>query len=255
MMLLTFRSVTHRRGERTVLDGVDADFAAGRLTAVIGPNGAGKSTLLEIAAGLLRADGGTVTLEGAPIRSIAPRTLAAMRAYLPQSPRAEWPVSVERLVALGLSQHLPAFGALPKRWHPAIDAALDRFDLSDLRDRPATQLSGGEFARAMLARAVVADPRLLIVDEPSAGLDPRHAHEAARQLRSLADSGCAVIAALHDIDLAARIADDVLALKDGRVLASGTAAAVLTGPVLSSLYDMPVRVADTGGDGSIRFGD
>lgn len=255
MTLLTLRGVTHRRGGRLVLDAVDAGFAAGRLTAVIGPNGAGKSTLLEIAAGLLRADAGEVLLEGAAIRSIAPRTLAAIRAYLPQSPRAEWPVSVERLVALGLAQHLPAFGGLPGRWRPAIDAALARFDLTELRDRPATQLSGGELARAMLARAVVGDPRLLIVDEPSAGLDPRHAHAAARQLRSLADGGCAVVAALHDLDLAAGIADDVLALKDGRVLANGPADTVLTGPILSALYDMPVRVSGSGSGISIRFGD
>lgn len=255
MTLLTLRGVTHRRGGRLVLDAVDAGFAAGRLTAVIGPNGAGKSTLLEIAAGLLRADDGVIALEGTPLPTIAPRRLAAMRAYLPQSPRAEWPVSVERLVALGLSQHLPAFGGLPGRWRPAIDAALARFDLTALRDRPATQLSGGELARAMLARAVVADPRLLIVDEPSAGLDPRHAHAAARQLRTLADGGCAVVAALHDLDLVARTADDVLALKHGRVLASGTAAAVLTGPMLSTLYDMPVQVTDADGRILIRFGD
>lgn len=255
MTLLSLRGITHRRGGRIVLDAVEAGFEAGRLTAVIGPNGAGKSTLLEIAAGLLRPDAGEAVLEGAAVRSIAPRTLAGIRAYLPQSPRAEWPVSVERLIALGLSQHLPAFGGLPARWRPAIEDALARFDLTALRDRPATQLSGGELARAMLARAVVGDPRLLIVDEPSAGLDPRHAHEAARQLRRLADGGCAVVVALHDLDLVARIADDVIALKDGHVLASGTAAAVLTRPVLSALYDMPVRVSDAGDAVSIRFGD
>ncbi len=255
MTRLALGGITHRRGARTVLAGVDAAFESGRLTAVIGPNGAGKSTLLEIAAGLLRPDAGTVTLDERAIRAIPPRELAAVRAYLPQSPRAEWPVSVERLVALGLSQHLPVFGPLPGRWRLAVSGALARFDLIALRDRPATRLSGGELARAMLARAVVGEPRVLIVDEPSAGLDPRHAHEAARQLRALADDGCAVVVALHDLDLVSRIADDVVALKDGRLHASGPAEAVLTEPTLGALYDMPVRVDRAGGRASVRFGD
>ncbi|PCD02940.1 ABC transporter [Sphingomonas spermidinifaciens] len=255
MTRLSLADVTLRRGGRFVLESVDAVFEAGRLTAVIGPNGAGKSTLLEVAAGLLRPDAGEVLLGGEPIRAIAPRRLASIRAYLPQSPRAEWPVSVERLVALGLSPQLPAFGSLPARWQPAIDGALARFDLLALRERSATRLSGGELARAMLARAVVAEPRLLIVDEPSAGLDPRHAHEAARQLRALADGGCTVVVALHDLDLAARIADEVVALKDGRLLAAGPARDVLTGPILTALYDMPVKVEEEARDVSIRFGD
>ena len=255
MTRLSVRGITHDRGSRRVLQGVAADFQAGRVTAVIGPNGAGKSTLLEIVAGLLRPDAGMVTLDDRPIASLPPRELAAIRAYLPQSPRAEWPVSVERIVALGLSPHLPVFGPLPARWRQAIDDALARYDLSELRDRPATRLSGGELARAMLARATVGGPTVLIVDEPSAGLDPRHAHEAARQLRILADGGCAVVVALHDLDLVARIADDVVALKNGCLLASGPAAGVLTAPTLSSLYDMPVHVERTGRGITIRFGD
>ena len=255
MTRLSLSGVTHRRGDRVVLDTVDVSFAPGRLTAVIGPNGAGKSTLLEVAAGLLRPDAGDVRLGDEPIRAIAPRTLAARRAYLPQSPRAEWPVSVERLVALGLSPRLPAFGPLPARWRLAVNGALARFDLAGLRERPATRLSGGELARAMLARAVVGEPELLIVDEPSAGLDPRHGHEAGRQLRALADGGCAVVVALHDLDLVARIADDVVALKDGRLHGSGAADTVLTEATLSTLYDMPVRVRREGAGVSIRFGD
>jgi iron complex transport system ATP-binding protein len=255
MTSLVLEGVGHLRSGRKVLDAIDVRFAPGRLTAVIGPNGAGTSTLLEVAAGLLRPTIGVVILDGDPLATLRSRDLAAIRAYLPQSPRAEWPVSVERLVALGLSQHLPAFGRLPATWQPAIDAALARFDLTALRDRQATRLSGGELARAMLARAVVAEPRLLIVDEPSAGLDPRHAHEAGRQLRALADEGCTVIVALHDLDLAARIADEAVALKDGRLLAAGAAQDVLTGPLLGALYDMRVSVERGGLGATIRFGD
>ena len=253
MTALAITGVTVRRGSRTVLDAVDATFASGRLTAVIGPNGAGKSTLLEVAAGLLTPASGEVQLGETPLPALPRRELARFRAYLPQTPAVDWAISVERVVALGLTAHLPAFGGLPAAWQPRIDAALDRFDLVALRDRPATQLSGGELARVMLARATVGEPELLLVDEPTAGLDPRHALDAARRLRALADAGCTVVVALHDLDLALRIADDALALKDGRVVARGSAAEVFTDATLSALYDLPVRVTRDAEGAGVRF--
>lgn len=250
--MIALEAVTVRRGARAVLDGVDVTFARGRLTAVIGPNGAGKSTLLAVAAGLLGAEG-RVTLDGELLARLPRRALARRRAYLPQAPRVEWAISVERVVALGLSAHLPAFGALPRDWRARIDEALARHDLTALRDRPATRLSGGELARVMLARATVGAPEMLIADEPTAGLDPRHALDAGTQLRALADAGCAVVVALHDLDLTLRIADDVLALRDGRVIAAGPADAVLTEATLAALYDVEVRVQRDGYGGSVRF--
>lgn len=236
------------RGGVRVLDGVDAAFPGGTLSVVIGPNGAGKSTMLEIAAGLLRPATGTVTLGGAPLPGRV--ALARRRAYLPQNPRADWPISVERVVALGLTPSLPAFGRLPVALSGAIDAALAAHDLLHLRERPATALSGGELARVMLARATVADPELLIVDEPTAGLDPRHAIAAVQALRARADAGRTVVVALHDLDLALRVADHVVAIDRGRVHAAGPAADVLREDVLASLYDVAVRISG----GAIRFG-
>ena len=255
MTALTLDAVSARRGRHLVLDDVSTRFGGRRLTVVIGPNGAGKSTLLDIAAGLLPPTSGAVSLGGVPLPRIARRDLATRRAYLPQSPRVDWAISVERVVALGLTAHLPAFGGLPADWQPRIHAALARFDLMPLRDRPATQLSGGELARVMLARATVGEPELLIVDEPTAGLDPRHALDAATRLRRLADDGCTVVVALHDLALAARIADDVLALKHGRVAAQGAADDVLTDAVLGALYDVRVRVARDADGIAVRFLD
>ncbi len=252
---LALNGITLRRRSRVVLDAVDARFLGGRLTAVIGPNGAGKSSLLDVAAGLLVPDAGSVTLGGEPLRAIGRTALARRRAYLPQSPRIDWAISVERVVALGLTAHLPAFGGLPLRWQPQINAALARYDLADLRDRPATELSGGELARVMLARATVGSPEILIVDEPTAGLDPRHALDAGRRLRALADEGCTVIVALHDLDLALRIADDAVALKQGHVVAAGPVDAVFTDAVLGSLYDVGVSVRHDGSGATIRFTD
>lgn len=255
MTRLTLEDVGVTRGGQPVLDGVSAAFAAGRLTVVIGPNGAGKSTLLDVAAGLLKPESGQVRLDGVALSQLSRRALAARRAYLPQAPRVDWAISVERVVALGLSARLPAFGALPPEWTARIDGALARHDLLALRDRPATRLSGGELARVMLARATVGDPDVLIVDEPTAGLDPRHALEAGRALRALADAGCAVIVAIHDLDLALRIAEDVVAMKDGRVAALGSAEAIFTGELIGGLYEVPARVARDADGRFIRFLD
>jgi iron complex transport system ATP-binding protein len=253
MSALTLSGVSVRRNGRVVLDGIDVNFAAGRLTAVIGPNGAGKSTLLDVAAGLLAPERGEILLANTALRHIPRRQLAIRRAYLPQSPRIEWAISVERVVALGLSPQLPAFGAIAAEWRQQIDAALARYDLLDLRDRSATELSGGELGRVMLARATVSSPELLIVDEPTSGLDPRHALDAGKRLRALADAGCTVIVALHDLDLASRIADDVVAVKSGRIAQQGPSGTMLIEPVLGSLYDMAVRVTCDETGRSIRF--
>lgn len=249
---LVLAGVTLRRGRRVVLDQASATFVAGRLTAVIGPNGAGKSSLLAVAAGLLRPVTGTVTLGGESLLSLDRQALARRRAYLPQSPAVDWPIAVERVVALGLTPHLPAFGSLPPARRAAVDAAIARHDLTALRHRPATHLSGGELARVMLARATVGEPELLLADEPTAGLDPRHALDAAGRLRSLADRGCTLVVALHDLDLALRIADDVVAVKDGRVVAAGSAA-IVTGDLLGDLYDVPARVVRDETGVAVRF--
>jgi iron complex transport system ATP-binding protein len=255
MSALTFSGVTVIRGERTILHAIDTTFAAARLTVVIGPNGAGKSTLLETAAGLLKPGAGTVSLGDAPLTTLSRRQLARRRAYLPQRAGVDWPITVERVVALGLTPSLPAFGGTPARFGPAIVQALTDCDLAHLPDRPATSLSGGELARVMLARAIVGDPELLIVDEPTAGLDPRHALAAARRLRARADAGRTVIMAMHEIDLALRFADDVVAVKDGRVLWAGPVDAVVSAESLSQLYDIGVRLHRDDTGITVRFCD
>lgn len=249
-LLLT--GVTVRRRDRTALADASVRFARGRLTAVIGPNGAGKSTLLAAAAGLLPLAAGSVALGGEPLTRLDRRSLARRRAYLPQNPSIDWPIAVERVVALGLTPHLSAFGSLPREAQAAIDTALARHDLAALRHRPATELSGGELARVMLARATVGAPELLLADEPTAGLDPRHALAAAAALRALADTGCTVVAALHDLNLALRIADDVVAVKDGRVIAAGDAS-IVTDVLLGGLYDVTARITRDQAGVSVRF--
>ncbi len=242
MTTLVAADLVVRRGGRTILDRVSATFATSGLTTVIGPNGAGKSTLLSALAGLLKPDMGDVRLDGAPILDMNLRQLALRRAYLPQNARCEWPISVERVVALGLSPTLPAFGDFSPADKARIDATLAACDLAHLRDQAATTLSGGELARTMLGRALVGDPEILIVDEPIAGLDPRHAMDTMRRLRALGDAGRLVIVAVHDLGLAARYADRVIAVRDGRVMADGARDDVFTAGLLRDLFDVEVLV-------------
>lgn len=253
MTALAATQLTVRRGGRAILDRVDLAFEGGGLTAVVGPNGAGKSTLLATLAGLAVPDAGTVTLDGRALTAWSRRALARRRAYLPQGARIEWPISVERLVALGLTPELPAFGPLPAAMRVRVAAALADADLEAHAAQAATTLSGGELARAMLARALVGDPAALIVDEPMAGLDPRHALDAMTRLRDQARRGKLVVVAIHDLTLAARFADRLVALRDGRVLADGPTAQVLTPALLSELFELDARVSGEGPETRVDF--
>ncbi len=248
MSVLDASRICVRRGSRVILDNVSLHAESGDFIAVIGANGAGKSTLLSVLAGLLKADSGTVTLDGVSIHTSPGIKLARRRAYLPQNPRCEWPISVARLVALGLTPTLPAFGGLPASFAPQIERALQACDLMDHREQPATTLSGGELARAMLARALVADPEVLIIDEPIAGLDPKHALDTARRLQLLARGGKLVIASLHDLTLAGRYATRIFALANGRVRGDGATETTLTPELIRSAFDVSACVSGTPGN-------
>jgi iron complex transport system ATP-binding protein len=245
MSILDASQICVRRGRRAILENVSLHAESGDFIAVIGANGAGKSTLLSVLAGLLKPDSGTVLLDGAAIHALSGMKLARRRAYLPQNPRCEWPISVERLVALGLTPTLPVFGGLPVSFEPLITQALQACDMLDHRLQPATTLSGGELARAMLARALVANPDVLIVDEPIAGLDPKHALDTARRLQGLAKSGKLVIASLHDLTLAGRYASRIFALANGHVQGDGATESTLTPALIRSAFDVDACVSGT----------
>jgi iron complex transport system ATP-binding protein len=247
MSILDASKICVRRGSRAILDDVSLHAESGDFVAIIGANGAGKSTLLTVLAGLLTPDSGSVTLDGVSIRALSGMQLARRRAYLPQNPRCEWPISVERLVALGLTPTLPALGGLPASFAPKITQALQACDLLDHREQPATTLSGGELARAMLARALVADPDVLIIDEPIAGLDPKHALDTARRLQLLARGGKLVIASVHDLTLAGRFASRIFALANGRVAGDGATQATLTPALIRSAFEVEACVSGSPG--------
>jgi iron complex transport system ATP-binding protein len=243
---LAARGVTVERGARAILDDVSVELEGGMFVALLGANGAGKSTLLSVLAGLLKPERGEVLLDSVALSAVDARELARRRAYLPQNPRAEWPISVERLVALGLTPQLPAFGGLPGGFEPRLTHAIEACDLAAQRQQPATTLSGGELARAMLARALVGDPQVLIADEPITGLDPRHAMDTVARLQALAGEGRLVIAAIHDLTLAARSATHLMALRQGGLAAFGPTAEVLTPDLLRQVFEVEARVTGAG---------
>ncbi len=242
MTTLTASGLIIRRGGRAIVEDVSLQANAGEFIGVVGANGAGKSTLLAALAGLLKPDAGIVALDGTSIEQLGGVPLARRRAYLPQNPRCEWPISVERLVALGLTPTLPVFGGLVESDRIKVTRALEACDLLERREQSALSLSGGELARAMLARSFVGDPDILIVDEPLGGLDPRHALEIADRLQAFARDGKLVIASIHDMTLAARYATRLVALRQGKVLCDGPTAGLLTPEMFRSVFDVEARV-------------
>jgi iron complex transport system ATP-binding protein len=239
-MTLSLRDVRLTLGARVVLDAIDLAIPSGRITAVVGPNGAGKSTLLRACAGLITPERGAITLAGRPLGAQASTELARAIAYLPQERAVHWPLAARAVVALGRLPH----GDVKAE---AIDRALAAMDIAGLADRPVSQLSGGERARVLVARALAQEAPLLIADEPTAGLDPAHALALFSCFQQLAAEGRTVVVALHDLSLAARFAHHIVLLANGRVAASGPPDEVLTPEYLEPAFGVTMLCTIVGG--------
>ncbi len=232
-----------RLGGRTILHAVDLVLRRGEVTAIVGPNGAGKSTLMSCLAGLRRPDEGLVRLAGHPLAMLKDRERARQIGYLPQSPEIAWALDVHTFVRLGRTAHRGVFGESPED-SAAVNRALMTTDMLDFAARDVTTLSGGERARALIARALAGEPHWLLADEPLTGLDPGHQLDAADLLRSVAKAGGGVVATLHDLAFAARTADRIVVLAKGRIIADGPPTAALSPPVLAEAYGVSVRWID-----------
>ena len=215
-------------GGRPILHGVDCTLAPGVLTGVIGPNGAGKTTLLKALMCLLGADRGRVLIDGRPAAQMTAGERARLLSYLPQGQDVHWPLSVERLVALGRLPHLAPFSRLDEADREAVHRAMAAADVLHLTGRVATELSGGERARVLLARALSVEAPVLIIDEPLAALDPGHQLQTMALLRRLAGEGRLVMVVMHDLGMASRFCDRLLLLSEGRLAADGGSVEVLT---------------------------
>lgn len=241
-MILSARGLSADLARRPVLHGVDIEAPARVITAIIGPNGAGKSTLLRTLAGLVPARSGNILLDNLPLTHWSRTELARVLAYVPQERVVHWALDVHSIVALGRLPHQGQGAAESAADAKAVAQALADMDVAHLADRPVTDISGGELARVLIARALAQEPEVLIADEPAAGLDPAHQLALFRCFTRIAQSGRAVIVALHDLSLAARFCHNILLLRDGRVIASGTPESVLETSHLREAYGIEARL-------------
>ena len=226
---------------QTILDGIDLQVPPGAVTAVIGPNGAGKSTLLACLAGLRRPDAGQASLDGDPTLRLHPRERARRLAFMEQSPEVAWPITVRTLVGLGRTPFIGARGPGGED-EAAITEALARTDVGAFAERLVSTLSGGERARVLIARALAGRPRWLLADEPLTGLDIGHQLDTLTLFRSLALEGVGVVVTLHDLTLAARLADQLVVMSAGRIVAAGAPTTVLTPALLAEVYGVDAGV-------------
>ncbi|WP_127820375.1 iron ABC transporter ATP-binding protein [Microbacterium sp. CPCC 204701] len=238
-------SVVKRHGALVAVDDVTIDIRPG-LTAVIGPNGAGKSTLLSAIGRLVGVDRGAIAVDDLDVRTTHTRELARRLAILRQDNHLAIRLSVDDLVAYGRFPHGGSGRSAEDRVQ--VERAIELLDLGAVRGRFLDELSGGQRQRAFVAMALAQDTDHLLLDEPLNNLDPRHAVALMRLLRRLADERrMTVVVVLHDINVAAQYADDIVAMRDGRVEHHGPVSEVVTDERLAALYDTPARVAEING--------
>jgi iron complex transport system ATP-binding protein len=239
-------------GNRAVLHGVSLEVEPGEMLAIVGPNGAGKSTLLRMLGGRLELWQGAIEVLGAPLASFERRALARRLAFVGQDNPVAFSFTVLEVVLMGRAPHLGSFHFESPADLMLARAALERFDLLPLAARPIQELSGGERKRVFLARALAQEPRVALLDEPTAHLDLRHVAEIFARFGELrAERGLAVVATLHDLNAAAMYADRVLLLKDGMAIGWGAPDAVLTEDKLREVYETEVYVGRNPATGAI----
>ena len=241
-MILEAVNIAVERGGRRILGGVSVSVAPGRMTALIGPNGSGKSTLLKALAGLWPVSSGEVR----PLTGMARRDIARKIAFVPQDTRIDFAFSVAEIVGMGRYSHRGRFTPESTADRMAVDAAMERCDISALRDREANTLSGGERQRVLIARALAAEPEVILLDEPTASLDIEHAIGILELCRELALGGQAVAVAIHDLNAVARYADVVALLDKGRIVQTGAVTDVLSPEAFARVFGVRAEVLPGG---------
>lgn len=231
--------------ERDSVDGVTVDIRAGALVAILGPNGSGKTTLLRLLVGGSKPARGAAFVGGRDLAEWNRRELARHLAVVPQIEHVAFPVTVGDLVAMGRYPHLGPWGSAGEVDHKAMEGAMDRCGVLDFKHRAFQSLSGGERQRVRIARALAQEPAVLVLDEPTAALDMRYEMAIFRLLRKLrAEEGVTVVLVTHNVNLAARFADRLILMKEGRVAVDGPPEDVITPEHIAAVFGWPVSVIE-----------
>lgn len=245
-MIVAARDLAVGYPGRVVGEGFAVDIAAGDVVALLGPNGGGKTTLLKTLLGLLPPKAGTVLLDGRPLGDWPVRQRARLLAYVPQGHAATFAFTVEEVVTMGRTARTGLFARPSKHDRAVVRDALDHMGVAHLADRPYTMISGGERQLCLIARALAQEPRIVVLDEPTASLDFGNQGRVLREIRRLAADGLAVLFSTHDPNHALRFADHAVLIRDGGTLASGPAAEIIEPATLARLYGAPVEIVGTG---------
>ena len=238
---------------RTLLDQVDLEAHRGQMVGLIGPNGAGKSTLLRAISGALRVQGGIIHLDGADLRSLTAKEVAAGMAIVPQIMPYTHGFTAMELVLMGRYPHLGRFQLEGGRDTRIAEESMRLTETEQFADRTLDTLSGGERQRVIVSRALAQQPRILLLDEPTSNLDVLHQLKVLGLVRQLVDDGLTAIAAIHDLTLAARFCDRLVMLSEGRVLAEGTPSEVLTSERIAVAFGVDVAVYRDPNTGSLAI--
>lgn len=237
---ISAKNLTVERGGRAIVDNVSFELLAGEMLGLIGPNGAGKSSILATLAGIERPTSGTILVDDCDITTFSSSERAQRIGWVEQLGNVHWPLSVERLIMLGRIPHLPRWSRVTDEDYTAVENAITMADCQIIRHREVPTLSGGERARVLLARALAAEPSLLFTDEPVSALDLGHQLQTMQLLRDYTSNTRAVVAVMHDLSLAVRYCHRLALIHEGRLVAFGEPAAVLTNENIASVYGVSV---------------
>ncbi len=250
-IVLAFEGVSAAAGSRQILRGVTLALHAGEILTLAGPNGAGKTTLFRVASRVLRPTAGSLSLLGRPLAAYSRRELAQVLAVVPQDAPIAFPFRVAEVVLMGRSPHLGALGFETRADIERARDAMRRTGIEALADRSLLELSGGERQLVLLARALAQDPRVLLLDEPTAHLDLRHRVRVAALVRELVREGRSALVVSHDLGLAARSGDRIALLRDGELRVLGSPREVLTPANLRAVFDVDSEILEAS-DGALQ---
>lgn len=241
--MIQVRNVTKKYGNKVVVDNVSVDIEKGKITSLIGPNGAGKSTLLSIISRIISKNGGEVFIDGKEIGEWESRELAKKISILKQSNHINIRLTIRELVSFGRFPY--SEGRLTSEDWKFVDEAIRHMNLEDIQHKYLDELSGGQRQRAYIAMVIAQDTEYILLDEPLNNLDMKHSVEIMKILRQLVDGlGKTIVIVIHDINFASCYSDNIIALKDGKIVKAGAAADIIDELVLEDIYDMEVSVQD-----------